>query len=144
MPAAPGYVVDASVAAKWLVEEEGSEAALALQGEDMVAPALLRIEIANLLRTLAGKKVVSAAAALELFRFFQSAPVTIVDHDDELERRALEIALEMGHPVYDCVYLALAERTGRELVTADQRFLRALAGTELAYRATSLAEEREA
>lgn len=144
MSSVPGYVVDASIAAKWLVEEEGSETALALQTEDMLAPALLRIEIANLLRTLTGKRVVSAADAFELFRFFQSAPVTIVDHDDELERRALEIALEMGHPIYDCVYLALAERTGRVLVTADQRFLRALAGSELASRATSLAEEREA
>ena len=126
MPSAPGYVVDASVAAKWLVEEDGSEAALALQSEDMIAPALLRIEIANLLRTLVGKKVVSGGAVLELFRFFQSAPVTIVDSDEDLEKRALEIALDLGHPVYDCIYLALAERTGRVLVTADHRFMKAL------------------
>lgn len=137
-----GYVIDASVAAKWIVEETDSEAALALQGADMIAPALLRIEVANLLRTLVSRRAVSSTAALDLFRFFQSAPLTIADHDERLELRALEMAVEIDHPVYDCVYLALAERTGRMLVTADQRFIRGLASSALAVWARPLSEAR--
>lgn len=122
-------VVDTSVAIKWIVEEEDSDAALALQGADLAAPALFRIEAANVLRSLVARQQVTAAEARDLFALLQTAPVTIVDQDDALERRALELALELRHPVYDCLYLALAERIGRRLVTADGRFVRALTGT---------------
>lgn len=131
-------VVDASVALKWLVEEPDSEAALALQGRDLVAPALLRLEVANVLRTLVGRGVANRGQALDLLALFQTAPVTIIDPDDALEARALEMALDLGHPVYDCVYLALSERTGRTLVTADGRFLRALRATPHASRVEAL------
>ncbi|UKJ74068.1 type II toxin-antitoxin system VapC family toxin [Azospirillum brasilense] len=33
------------------------------------------------------------------------------------------LALEFGHPVYDCLYLALARRLGIPVVTADRRFI---------------------
>ena len=45
---------------------------------------------------------------------------------------ALAIALYLRHPIYDCLYLACAERAGTRLVTADWKFLAALAGTSLA------------
>ena len=38
--------------------------------------------------------------------------------------------MRLGHPVYDCVYLALAHRLGATVVTADAQFVRALAPTE--------------
>lgn len=131
-------VVDASVALKWLVDEPGSEAALSLQGRDLAAPALLHIEAANVLRTLAARGAATPAQALDLLALLQTAPVTIVDPDDALEARALELALDLGHPVYDCVYLALAERLGRALVTADRRFLKALGTTAQARRVIGL------
>ena len=131
-------VVDASVALKWVVEEEGSEAALALRGRDLAAPSLLRVEAANALRTLAARRAITPAVALDLFVLLQEAPVALVEPDDALERRALEIALDLAHPVYDCVYLALAERMGRVLVTADGRLLRAARATEHAARVAAL------
>lgn len=134
----PALVVDASVALKWLIEEEGSEAALALRTCDLAAPALLRIEAANALRTLAGRGETTPAKALALLDLLQTAPVTLVDADDVLEARALEMALALGHPVHDCVYLALAERMDRTLVTADRRFLRALEATPHAPQAVAL------
>ena len=131
-------VVDASVALKWVVEEEESEAALALKGRDLAAPSLLRVEAANALRTLAARRAITPAAALNLLSLLQEAPVTLIEPDDALERRALEIALELGHPVYDCVYLALAERMERPLITADGRLLRAVRATEHAARVVTL------
>jgi predicted nucleic acid-binding protein len=35
-------------------------------------------------------------------------------------RRALEVAGRLDHPVYDCLYLALAEAHGAGLATADR------------------------
>ena len=131
-------VVDTSVALKWVVEEEGSEAALALKGRDLAAPSLLRIEAANALRTLAARRAIAPAAALDLLGLLQEAPMALVEPDDALERRALEIALDLGHPVYDCVYLALAERMERPLITADGRLLRAVRAREHAARVVTL------
>jgi predicted nucleic acid-binding protein len=136
-PAGP-LVVDASVAVKWLIYERESDDAEALQGRDMAAPALLRVEVANVLRTLVARGTVGLAEASELFGWFQAAPVAIVEHDDALEARALAIALEIGHPVYDCLYLALGERMGRTLVTADARFLTAVRSRRFASRAIAL------
>jgi predicted nucleic acid-binding protein len=44
----------------------------------------------------------------------------------ELLDRALQIALDLKHPVYDFVYLALAERSKIPLVTADRRLVSAV------------------
>ena len=126
------------MALKWVVEEEGSEGALALKGRDLAAPSLLRVEAANALRTLAARRAIAPAEALDLLGLLQEAPMALVEPDDALERRALEIALQLGHPVYDCVYLALAERMGRRLVTADGRLLRAVRAKEHAARVVAL------
>ncbi len=64
-------VVDASVALKWVVEEEGSEAALALKGRDLATPSLLRVEAATALRTLAARKAIAPAVALDLLGLLQ-------------------------------------------------------------------------
>ena len=138
MTAGESFVVDTSVAIKWIVDEEDSAKAELLQGADMVAPALFRIEAGNVLRTLAAKHILANDRAIDLFLFLQTAPVTIIDADELLERRALDLALALEHPIYDCVYLALAERTDRRLITADRRFIKALSGTEHAARLLAL------
>lgn len=62
----------------------------------------------------------------------------MVDPDDTLEVRALELALMLGLPVYDCIYLALAERLDGTLITADKRFLDALGASRHESRAVDL------
>ena len=39
-----------------------------------------------------------------------------------LVERAARIALELDHPIYDCLYLACAEATDSAVITADRRF----------------------
>ena len=52
--------------------------------------------------------------------------------------RALRLAVDLEHPIYDCIYLALAEQVGDELLTADRRFLAAVASTDHASRVREL------
>ena len=49
--------------------------------------------------------------------------------DAALAAPALELARELGHPVYDCVYLALARRRNAPLITLDRKLTARLAGT---------------
>ena len=124
-------VVDASLAFKWLVEEENSDRATALariwadQGTQLAAPPIMPFEVANALhrRVLRGELTVGVASDLvqdlmSLGIFFHATP--------DLHSRALELAsrLKQG-AVYDAHYLALAESLGCELWTADRRFHRA-------------------
>lgn len=46
-----------------------------------------------------------------------------------LAARALEIATMLSHPVYDCLYAALAEREKLPFVTADKKLLAKLTHT---------------
>jgi len=119
-------VVDASVAARWVLDEPGSERALALQNHDtLIAPSLIASEIGNALwkavrrGDVAGADALAAISAI-LVPFEALIPV------EELRARALEIAIELHHPIYDCFYLALAERERCPLVTADERLLKAV------------------
>jgi predicted nucleic acid-binding protein len=48
-----------------------------------------------------------------------SALQTLVPIEDLLAR-ALTLAITFHHPIYDCFYLALAEREGCALITADE------------------------
>jgi len=120
-------IVDASVAIKWLVPEEDSELADALlHGGGLIAPDLIVAEIANAVWKKRLRNELSAIPPLL---------VRVVDIFDSLEPtaplivRATELAVELVHPAYDCFYLALAEVSGRKIVTADQKLMRMLAGT---------------
>jgi predicted nucleic acid-binding protein len=135
-------VVDASVAFKWVVREEGSEAARALvaAGEPLVAPELVLVEVANaawkgVRRGLVAPEQLAAATERLPDWLDQIHPVR------PLLPRAVAIARELGHPVYDCVYLALAERAAAVLVTADQRLLARVAGTPWASPVRELAAD---
>ncbi len=120
--------VDASVAIKWVVEEPDSRAANQLLEGELVAPDLVLVEAANVLwqrtRRLALPPSQATDAMAGLRRFFAEIyPVaSLID-------RALAISLELDHPVYDALYLALARDLGVPLVTADRRLVAACAGT---------------
>ena len=116
-------VVDASIAAKWLFEEEGTSEALALRASaKLIAPDLLIPECANIL----WKKVARGELLEEEARFaaglLASADVE-VHPMRSLLASAIQLALELNHPAYDCFYLALAVKYDCPLVTADKRFL---------------------
>ena len=119
-------VVDASVALKWVLDEPGKEAADILLDGDLLAPSLWLIEAANALWKRSQRGELRAGEAAAMLAELRNAPVTTVPIETDVAA-ALDIAARLGHPVYDCLYLALALREGAEVVTADRRFVAAAA-----------------
>lgn len=70
---------------------------------------------------------------------FYDAPVTLFGIES-LVSYAVEISLNSGTIIYDALFLALAEDTGAVMVTADDKLLRALDGTEYARLARPISE----
>jgi predicted nucleic acid-binding protein len=123
-------VVDASVAAKWVVAEAGSDAARrVLEGPGpLIAPDLLIAEVGNVLWKKVTRKAITRRHAQEAIIWLPELFDRLFD-SAALAPRALEIAVEHGATVHDSLYVALVEAAGGEavLVTADAG-LGALAG----------------
>jgi predicted nucleic acid-binding protein len=119
-------VLDASVAVRWVVAEEGSEEAAELLAQPIawIAPRLMLTEAASALRrkVAAGDlRVELAAQALEsLVQAARDGLLRLAD-DEDVVLSALFLALTLGHKVPDCLYIALAERESAGLVSADRR-----------------------
>lgn len=118
-------VVDASVAVLWTLEQRGSDRAAALHGENgLIAPSLIVAEIGNAVwkavrRGDLPREHAATAAEIALGPLHELKPA------EELRARALELAIELNHPIYDCFYLALAEREGAPLISVDTRLIAA-------------------
>lgn len=121
-------VFDASVIVKLVADEPGYAAALAayesigacvvpdwavLESTQAIWKKLRRKEITP----ERSAELVTAAASLDLI------PIAAAD----LVAPAFDLGVRLDHPVYDCIYLALALQEGIPLVTADAR-LRDVAG----------------
>jgi predicted nucleic acid-binding protein len=117
------WVIDASVAAKWVLPETGSEKALRLRADRLVAPNFFDIECGSILWKAVRRGVIDQGEALERRHALRIAPVERMP-DESLLDLALATACELGHPIYDCLYVAAAEVTGFSLVTADARLAR--------------------
>jgi predicted nucleic acid-binding protein len=119
-------VVDTSVAVKWVVAEDGTgvedgtDAAVALLTKELIAPDCIIGEFANALfkkvrRGEIGREQARASFAIlpETVSFFPTA---------NLVEAALALALDIGHPVHDCIFLVGAIQQGVPLITADAKF----------------------
>ena len=124
------WIVDASVAVKWVVREAGSDAAAALRGEELHAPDWILIECANVLWAKVRRRELTREEADRGMALLIEAPITLAPAS-ELVAEALALAHELAHPVYDCLYLALARARNSPLVTADARFVSAVRGSGL-------------
>ena len=93
--------------------------------DDVLAPDLLLVEVANALWKKTAAEEISAREADAAFDLVRRSGIDLRPTAPLLPR-AMDLARRLGHPVYDCVYLALAEREDAAFVTADQRLLRRL------------------
>jgi predicted nucleic acid-binding protein len=127
-------VVDASVAAKWLLpgvgEDLRDEANHLLEryvGRDLqlLAPDLMGAEIGNVLWKAARRNRISATNAEISLRRFIELSIPVVPSADLLVR-SLQVSMICDRSFYDSLYVALALTTRTELVTADERLVNEL------------------
>lgn len=125
------YVLDASVAVKWVLPENDSAKARALQQDfanqvhELIAPDTFAVEVAHALTRAERRGLIQPPDAIKRF---QQVAVTMPRLRSYLSLlpRAMDIASQARIGVYDCLYIALAERESCELVTADQRLLNSI------------------
>lgn len=125
-------VVDANVALKWLIPEDGSLAAKALDKANLkfLAPDFVLVECANAVWKKIQRQQLSQHQAIEIIRTLNNLPIKLLNSNDLLES-ACELAIQLNHPVYDCLYLALAIAFDTYLITADKRFYNTIRKTSL-------------
>ena len=122
-------VIDASLAVKWFVDEAGSQAAIAMLAQHVSAisvPDLFGIEVAAALVRKANMHKENApalrASVDDLASLFVVGTMTVVSTSPKQLAAAANLAIDLGHPLKDCLYLALAIELECPLVTADARF----------------------
>ena len=130
-----GYVVDASVAVKWILptqnEELVSEAVDLLERHtigrtQLLVPDLFWVECANVLWKSIRKGRCSKADAQTGLAKLKAYTIITVSSANLIER-AFANSVSYGCSVYDSLYVALAADLGIPLVTADQKLVNALA-----------------
>ncbi|HET8997852.1 MAG TPA: type II toxin-antitoxin system VapC family toxin [Acetobacteraceae bacterium] len=127
-------VVDASVAVKWVVQEDHSACAVRLLAyQARHAPAHWQAEAVNALWSKVFKRELPAEDAAERASVLLRAPV-IGASISELMPLAFSISVAQSVTVYDSLYLALAEKLDIPLVTADRRLIARMAGSSSAGR----------
>ncbi|MGC8642213.1 MAG: type II toxin-antitoxin system VapC family toxin [Isosphaeraceae bacterium] len=125
------YVLDSCVAVKWFLAEPDSPQAIRLRDDfdqqvhELLAPDIFPVEIAHALSRAERRGLIQPPEGSQhlsdLFVFLPSLHSSVV-----LLPRAYELSSLMRIGVYDCLYVALAEREQCDLITADSRLVNSL------------------
>jgi predicted nucleic acid-binding protein len=112
-------VLDASVAIALVIHESGSDAAAAwADGNDLIVPSAFWVEISNaLVRKVRDGEICRDEALAAYAHLGRRVSRTVPTK--RLGPVAMGLALDLPHPVYDCVYLAAALAHRAPLLTAD-------------------------
>jgi predicted nucleic acid-binding protein len=127
------YVIDASVAAKWVLAEPGRAAVTRYldawgRGDvDLLAPDILLPECASLLARRTRRRQISADQARAAFAALVARSPRLVETRPRLNR-ALDLSLTATLSLWDAIYVTLAAERRCPLVTADKRLAHAAAG----------------
>jgi predicted nucleic acid-binding protein len=115
------FVVDASVAACWLMPDERHPVAEAAYGriahDSAVTPVLLWYELRNIFIVSERRGRLDVTKTARALRLLKGLPVTIDTNVDE--DALMHLARQHRLTVYDAAYLELALRKGLELATLD-------------------------
>ena len=129
----PGLVLDASVALAWCFADEATPAAFdvlqRLDAAPAAAPALMPLELANILALAERRRRITPARIAEFVALIGGLPIVI---DDQGTARALREVLDLARAerltAYDAAYLELAMPLGIALASKDATLRRAAAG----------------
>jgi predicted nucleic acid-binding protein len=125
------YVLDSNVALKWVLPETDDAKAIRIRDEfqhgihELLSPDVFPIEVAHsLARAERRGEIQHGEGSHKMADVFTYMP-DLYPYLPLLPK-AFAIASQARIGVYDCLYIALAEREGCELLTADDRLVRAL------------------
>jgi predicted nucleic acid-binding protein len=127
------YVLDASVALKWVLTEPDSPKALSVRDDfrkqlhELLAPDVFPVEVAHALTRAERKGLIKPPQATRLLTDVLSTPMPLHPYRPLLPR-AVTISSVMRCGVYDCLYVALAEQEGCQFITADDKLVKTLQG----------------
>ena len=119
------YLVDASVAARFLLVEEFSDKAEWLLQRfhdgavELKAPGLVRYEVGNSLWKAVKQKLIDVHEASQKFSQFIKLKLDCVELDEQDSLSVLTWAARNDATYYDSVYVKACEKTGAILLTAD-------------------------
>jgi predicted nucleic acid-binding protein len=125
------YVLDSNVALKWVLSEPDSQDARKLRDNfrlgthELVSPDIFEVEIAHALTRAERQGKITAGQAGILWADILSTPPRF-EASGTILPRAITISSQMRIGVYDCLYVALAEREACELATADNKMIKNL------------------
>jgi predicted nucleic acid-binding protein len=122
------YVLDASVAVTSVVSRPLTKKALRLREDyrngthNLLAPSVFLAECASALTKCERQKLIPVGQALVLLDDILNDIPQIFTYEPFL-RRATVISSQTRAGLYDCLYVALSEREGCEMITADDRLV---------------------
>jgi len=124
------YVIDASIALKWFVEEDFTEKSLNLISEqnELHAPDFITLEIEGVLCKWIRRNIIKEKEAREIRTSIIKFPM-FMHPFTSLQDVAFVIAIKTGQSPYDCLYVALAALLGGKMVTADRKLYDCLVNT---------------
>jgi len=124
--AAGPIVVDASMAFLWFANEPDRwGASRLLESEStLLSPDFMAAEAANAWWKKLRRHEMDVADVEQAVTNLLAVGIEWAS-SAQLVRPAARLAAELGHPVYDCLYLALAGSHSAPLATADERLRRA-------------------
>jgi len=122
------YTLDSSVAIKWVLPEIDSDKAIRLRDDihggvhKLIAPDVFPIEVAHALTRAERQGRIPVGDAIVLWSDVMGT-ISNFARSGVLLRRAIAVSSRHRVGVYDCLYVALAERRKATLVTADDRLV---------------------
>jgi predicted nucleic acid-binding protein len=125
------YVLDASVVAKWFLDDEESVVAAEEVLEDLLAgdieahaPVILPYEVGHVLSKAQRKsrREMEAEKTRRAYERFCGLPVRYHELNDSEKREALELAIRFRRSFYDAVYILLAMKLDCRWLTAEKRY----------------------
>lgn len=119
------YVIDASVASRFLLVEDLSDRArLVLEGflegtSDLRAPKLVVYEVGNTLWKAVKHGFLNIDEATQKFSHFLGLGIDSIELDGEEHKEVLEWGVKNNATYYDSTYVRSSKKIGATLLTAD-------------------------
>jgi len=114
-------VIDASIAAKWFLNEEDTKNALLIRdshinGESIIiVPDTIFLEVLNALKY----KNTDEESLLEVNRNLWELQLHVEKINEFFLEKAIKISLQYGLTIYDALYATIAQLHGCPLITTD-------------------------